>query len=276
MDPQSDQASVPVPSAPDRSVPSPNTVPTMIMARPVPSIVPDRPTEETTAISGRTGSRHWVVEWVVVLVVALLMAIGVRTYLAQMFYIPSGSMLPTLQIGDRIVVDKISYRLHGVRRGDIVVFARPPLEQATYADLVKRVIGLPGDTVSSVAGQVEIDGRPLDESWLPTPRPVTDPSALPEAFSLSHPYTVPIGEYFVMGDNRTDSEDSRYFGPISETLIVGRMAFKVWPLDTMAWLVGLSVAVVLVLGLLLVVLRGSRTRGPAGRHSHPRGPPAPG
>ena len=107
----------------------------------------------------------WLVEWVVVVVLALVLAVGVRTYVAQMFYIPSGSMLPTLQIGDRIVVDKLSYRLHPVHRGDVVVFRRPPLEHANYSDLVKRVIGLPGETVSSVDGQVYIDGKPLDEPF---------------------------------------------------------------------------------------------------------------
>jgi signal peptidase I len=198
---------------------------------------------------------RWVAEWVTVLVVALLLAVGVRTYVAQMFYIPSGSMLPTLQIGDRIVVDKLSYRLHDVARGDIVVFRRPPLERADYSDLVKRVIGLPGDTISSVDGRVYIDGRPLEEPWLPTPAPETSPSPVPEPFSLSRPYTVPTGEYFVMGDNRTDSEDSRYFGPIPGSLIVGKMAFTIWPLDDTGWLVVLSivagVAIVLIVGALL-------------------------
>jgi signal peptidase I len=211
------------------------------------------------------------VEWLVVLVVALLLAVGVRTYVAQMFYIPSGSMLPTLQIGDRIVVDKLSYTFHGVHRGDIVVFGRPPLEQVNYADLVKRVIGLPGDTIASVDGQVYIDGKPLDEPWLPTPRPVTDPSPLPNGFSLNHPFVVPAGEYFVMGDNRTNSEDSRYFGPIPERLIVGKMAFKVWPLDTVTWLVALVVVAGIVLGLLSTVLRRSGT-GPRSPRA-PRGPP---
>ena len=147
-------------------------------------------------------------------VVALLLAFGVRTYVAQMFYIPSGSMLPTLHVGDRIVVDKLSYRLHGIRRGDVVVFRRPPLEQAAYSDLVKRVIGLPGDTVASVGGRVYIDGKPLDETWLPHAGAGDLAEPLPQPFSLNHPFTVPAGEYFVMGDNRTDSEDSRYFGPI--------------------------------------------------------------
>ena len=112
-----------------------------------------------------------------------------------------------------------------------MVFRRPPLERADYSDLVKRVIGLPGDTISSIDGRVYIDGRPLDEPWLPDPAPVTSPSPLPYAFSLNRPYTVPAGEYYVMGDNRTDSEDSRYFGPISGSLIVGKMAFVVWPLS---------------------------------------------
>lgn len=203
---------------------------------------------------GRRSGR-WVLEWVAVVVVALLLAVGVRAFVAQMFYIPSGSMLPTLQVGDRIVVDKLSYHLHGVDRGDVVVFRRPPLEQADYADLVKRVVGLPGETVSLAGGRVYIDGKALAEPWLPTPAPVTSPSPLPEAFSLNHPFTVPPGEYFVMGDNRTDSEDSRYFGPISEDLIVGKMAFVAWPFTDDTWIAVLSVAAVLVLVALVMVLR---------------------
>jgi signal peptidase I len=212
------------------------------------------------------------VEWVVVLVVALILAVGVRTFVAQMFYIPSGSMLPTLQIGDRIVVNKLSYDLHGVGRGDIVVFRRPPLEQVNYSDLVKRVIGLPGDTISSVGGKVYLNGQPLDEHWLPNPLPVTSPSPLPDGFSLSHPFTVPAGEYFVMGDNRTNSEDSRYFGPIPGNLIVGKMALKVWPLNNSTWLVGLSIVAFVVLILLLLALRAAHQARPDKRTSR-RGPP---
>ena len=208
-------------------------------------------------------SGRWILEWSLVLVVALLLALGVRTFVAQMFYIPSGSMLPTLQIGDRIVVDKLSYQLHAVHRGDIVVFRRPPLEQAPYADLVKRVIGLPGDTISAVDGRVYIDGKPLDEPWLPNPPPTTSPSPLPNRFSLNHPYTVPAGDYYVMGDNRTDSEDSRYFGPISGNLIVGKMVFVVWPLDDTGWLVVLSLgAAVVVLLVVVAAMTGRRERTP--------------
>ena len=195
-------------------------------------------------------------------VVALVLAFGVRTYVAQMFYIPSGSMLPTLQVGDRIVVDKLSYHLHDIQRGDVVVFRRPPLEQADYSDLVKRVIGLPGDTIASVGGRVYIDGKPLAEPWLPRPEPMTSPSPVPQPFSLNQPFTVPAGEYFVMGDNRTNSEDSRYFGPIRADLVVGKMAFVAWPLDDSGWLVVLGVsAAVLVVALVAVALRGPAPTG---------------
>lgn len=216
--------------------------------------VPATPVPEAVG-RRKSGARNhrWLLEWSAVLGVALVLAVGVRTYVAQMFFIPSGSMLPTLQIGDRIVVDKLSYRLHGVHRGDVVVFERPPLEQANYANLVKRVIGLPGDTIASVDDQVYLDGRPLPEPWLPDPRPATSPSGLPDGFSLHHPFTVPAGEYFVMGDNRTDSEDSRYFGPIPANLIVGKMAFKVWPIDDPTWLVLLSVLAAVLVALLLAV-----------------------
>jgi signal peptidase I len=206
-----------------------------------------------------------------VIIVAVVLAVGVRTYVAQMFYIPSGSMLPTLQIGDRIVVDKIGYRLDGVARGDIVVFRRPPLEPAAYADLVKRVIGLPGDTIGTVDGRVTIDGRVLAEPWLPVPRPQTIPSPLAAPYSLNHPFVVPAGEYFVMGDNRTDSEDSRYFGPIPGSLIVGRMAAKVWPISAAVWLVVAAGAAVVVAVLGLIVVR--RGRRPGLHTTRGRGPP---
>jgi signal peptidase I len=219
-------------------------------------------------------SWRWVVEWAVVLVVALLLAVGVRDYVAQMFFIPSGSMLPTLQIGDRIVVDKLSYRLHRVQRGDIVVFSKPPLEDADFSDLVKRVVGLPGDIVSSVDGKLYVNGKPLPQPWLPRPVPVTSPSPLAAGFSLNHPYTVPAGHYYVMGDNRTDSEDSRYFGPIAASSIVGKMAFIVWPIDNGVWLAALSVLAVVLLILIAATLRGIRIA--EARLAASRGPPTTG
>ena len=113
---------------------------------------------------------RWIKEAVIVVVVAVLVAVLLRAFVVQTFFIPSGSMEPTLQIGDRILVNKLSYHLHGVDRGDIVVFSRPPTENCggpEVNDLVKRVIGLPGDVISLANGYVYIDGKRLDETWLP-------------------------------------------------------------------------------------------------------------
>jgi len=244
--------------------PIPVPVPTMAIPVPVPSVEELRPARARARAASDRRSRRWLAEWTVVVVIALALAVVVRVYVAQMFYIPSGSMLPTLQIGDRIIVDKLSYDFGSVHRGDIVVFRRPPLEEADYADLVKRVIGLPGDVISLSQGRVEINGRPLAEPWLPNPPPPTLPSPLPEGFSLLHPYTVPAGEYFVMGDNRTDSEDSRYFGPIPGSLIVGKMVFQVWPPGDADALIVLSLVAVGLTIALLAEWRSTQPRSPTG------------
>ena len=168
--------------------------------------------------------------------VAVLVAVLLRTFVVQTFFIPSGSMEPTLQIGDRILVNKLSYHLHGVDRGDIVVFSRPPAENCggpEVNDLVKRVIGLPGDVISLSGGYVYIDGKRLDESWLPaSEQGVTSAGPTGTASDLAHPYRIPANDYFVMGDNRTDSCDSRYWGPISKSLIVGKVEVRVWPISS--------------------------------------------
>jgi signal peptidase I len=179
-------------------------------------------------------SSRWLREGVVVVVVAVLVAVLLRTFVVQTFYIPSGSMEPTLQIGDRILVDKLSYHLHGVHRGDIVVFGRPPAENCggpEVNDLVKRVVGLPGDVLTLSGGYVYVDGRRLDESWLPSSEQgVTTAGPTGTSYDLAHPYRVPVNDYFVMGDNRTDSCDSRYWGPIPRSLIVGKVSLRVWPI----------------------------------------------
>jgi signal peptidase I len=157
---------------------------------------------------------RWLRETLVVVVVALAAALLLRTFVVQTFYIPSGSMEPTLQIGDRILVNKLSYHLHGVDRGNIVVFRRPADENCggpPVADLVKRVIGLPGETISLSGGHVFIDGKVLDETWLPNSvQGQTFPGPSGTAYSLTKPYVIPSNHYFVMGDNRGDSCDSRY------------------------------------------------------------------
>jgi len=155
----------------------------------------------------------------IVVVVAVLVAVLLRAFVVQTFYIPSGSMEPTLQVGDRILVNKLSYHLHGVDRGDIVVFSRPPAENCggpEVNDLVKRVIGLPGEVLSLSGGYVYVNGKKLDESWLPaSEQGITTAGPPGNSSNLARPYRVPANDYFVMGDNRTDSRDSRYWGPIS-------------------------------------------------------------
>jgi signal peptidase I len=182
----------------------------------------------------RSRSYRMVIEWVVILMAVLLCTLLLRTYVVQSFSIPSLSMYPTLQVGDRIIVNKLSYDFHGVHRGDVVVFRRPALEDQEYADLVKRVIGLPGETISSRGCQIYINDKLLSEPWLPKGASSCS-MALPgdphPQFNLPGPVKIPVGYYYVMGDNRTDSEDSRFFGPIPKSLIVGRAVAVVWPLS---------------------------------------------
>jgi len=129
-------------------------------------------------------------------------------------------MVPTLKVGDRVLVNKLSYKFHDVHRGDIVVFDAPPAAQAgNIKDLVKRVIGLPGETLEARDGKVYVNGRLLEEPYLPKGTPTTN---LP-------PTKVPAGSVFVMGDNRTASKDSRIFGAVKESSIVGRVFLRIWP-----------------------------------------------
>jgi signal peptidase I len=197
-------------------------------------LLSDLPADEPKPEPQKGRGYRALIEWTIILMAVLLCTVLLRTYVVQSFSIPSLSMYPTLKVGDRIIVDKLSYHLHGVQRGDIVVFASPPLEDQEYADLVKRVIGLPGETISAKDGHVYINGKRLNEPWLP-PGPASYTGALPgdahPQFDLPGPVKIPPGEYFVMGDNRLDSEDSRFFGPIPRSLIVGRAEFVAWPLN---------------------------------------------
>jgi len=152
-----------------------------------------------------------------------------HNYVLTSFSIPSPSMEPTLDVGDRIIVDRLSFDLHAVRRGDIIVFRRPPQEHCGGPEvsyLVKRVIGLPGDRISSSGNTVLIDGRPLAEPWLPGSDPL--------APAIS-PTTVAPGTFYVLGDNRSDSCDSRFWGAVQRSLIVGRVDARVRPIGRIHW-----------------------------------------
>jgi signal peptidase I len=176
-----------------------------------------------------------VVELLAVVAVAIVIAVLLRTFVVATYSIPSGSMEPTLQIGDRIVVDKLSYELHGIGRSDIIVFSTPPKENCAgppVSDLVKRVIGLPGETISLSGGHVYIDGHLLPEPWLPPDvRAATYPGPSAAPYALHHSYKIPQNEVYVMGDNRTESCDSRYWGPVVESTIVGKVDLRIWPLS---------------------------------------------
>lgn len=185
-----------------------------------------RPTGVRKARRQRSSTRN-AVEWVFVLVGALVVALVVKTWLFQAFYIPSGSMEPTLQIGDRVLVNKISYDIGDVDRGDIIVFERPDSwGTGDIEDLIKRVIALPGETVSVQDGIVYIDGEPLDESYLPdgvtTPAFFADSGCVPQC-------TIGPDELFVLGDNRGNSDASNHFGPLPFDDVVGRAFIRVWP-----------------------------------------------
>jgi signal peptidase I len=163
-----------------------------------------------------------IVEWVLIIGGALLVALVIKALLIQAFFIPSESMVPTLKVGDRVLVNKLSYKLHDVHRGDVVVFERPPGEDdPRIKDLIKRVIGLPGDEIEARDGRVFVNGKALDEPYLPSG---TQTLNLPAQ-------KVPAKSYFVMGDNRTNSRDSRVFHAIGKHLIVGRAFVRVWPVN---------------------------------------------
>lgn len=180
----------------------------------------------SSALRARRSPGRAVIEWGVVIVLALLAAFAIRTFVFQTFYIPSGSMEPTLQIGDRIIVSKLSYDLHDPHRGDIVVFHAPPAEATVCADpsikdLVKRIIGMPGETISSQGNNILINGKAIAQPWFPStpPGPAIEPTKIPE------------GSYFMMGDNRTNSCDSRDWGTLPRADIIGHVVFRIWPLS---------------------------------------------
>ena len=175
----------------------------------------------------RSSSVRSAVEWILIVAAALVTALLIKTFLLQAFYIPSASMSPTLEVHDRVLVNKLSYHFHEVHRGDIVVFKRPPGERdANIKDLIKRVVALPDETVEGRDGHVLVDGRVLHEPYVPPNRPTDN----------FGPVKIAKNHYWVMGDNRTNSKDSRIFGSIPRSLIVGRAFIRVWPISAITLL----------------------------------------
>ncbi len=174
----------------------------------------------------RRGRVRGLLDWVAVVVGAVAIALVVRTLLFQPFWIPSASMESTLRQQDRVMVNKLSYRLGDIDRGDVVVFERPDAGPAAYDKLIKRVIGLGGDEVEGRDGAVLVNGITIDEPYL-------DPADVIGDFG---PITVPEGDLFMMGDNRDDSYDSRFFGTVPERNVIGRAFVLFWPLDRLGTL----------------------------------------
>jgi len=170
-------------------------------------------------------------EWVTVLVVALVIAITVRSLILQQFYISGPSMEATMFQDNRVLVNKLSYRLHDVHRGDVVVFDRVTVDGqiVQHDDLIKRVIALGGETISISDCKVFINGKQLVESYLNdydlAQTSLEDRCRVPKMDDM----TIPENQLFVMGDNRPQSFDSRMFGPIEQNLVVGRAFVIIWP-----------------------------------------------
>jgi signal peptidase I len=192
-------------------------------------------------LQGRRARRRFLGELPFLLLAALILTVLVKGFLVQAFYIPSRSMEPTLDVGDRVVVNRLAYRIGEPAHGDVVVFLRPvgsgeapsggPLSWVRRAvaqglggtppgseDLIKRVVGLPGDTVEGRDGQLWRNGRRVPEPYLAG------------SFTADFdPVRIKPGHYWVMGDNREDSADSRVFGQVSRSALVGRAMVTVWP-----------------------------------------------
>jgi len=180
--------------------------------------------EAATATSPAPPSfARWMAETLGMIFLAFIVAMGMRTYVIETYEIPTGSMIPTIKIGERVLVNKFIYRFTTPKQGEIVVFADPT---HSTPNLIKRVIAVGGQTVDVEDGHVLVDGVALTE-------PYTD-SADNEPGDLQLPVKVPEGKIWVMGDNRTNSYDSRWFGPQPVSKVKGKAILRIWPLNRFA------------------------------------------
>ncbi len=163
--------------------------------------------------------KHWLFDWTETIIVAFVLALIIRAFFLQVFWIPSSSMEPTLDIQDRIVVNKVVYHFREPRRQEIVVFRQASQqEKEPKKDLIKRVMGLPGETLEIKDGIVYINGKEIEEDH-----------PLNRDFSNFGPVDIPRDSYFVLGDNRPASADSRYWGFLPGKNIIGPAFIRIWP-----------------------------------------------
>ena len=178
---------------------------------------------------GKSSLLRGLLEWVAVFVIALAVFWVVRLFVVEPFTVPTGSMEPTIQIGDNVLGQKVSLRLgQEVHAGDIVVF-RNPDATSDHDILVKRVIATGGQKVDLRNGKVYVDGKALEEPYAAGKSYPLDMQA--PGVAVSFPYTVPEGLVWLMGDNRENSADSRYFGAVPTDNLIAVVFFRYWPLD---------------------------------------------
>lgn len=170
---------------------------------------------------------RWLIETVLLVLLALVLAQGIKAFLVQPFVIPSGSMIPTIHEKNRVLAEKVSYRFGGApTRGEVVVFENPsadPAERAAAPILIKRLIATGGQTVDLRQGVVFVDGVALEEPYTHgLPSDPLNPA-------ITYPFELPASSYWMMGDNRTNSGDSRQFGPVPAGAVLGRAFWTYWP-----------------------------------------------
>lgn len=163
--------------------------------------------------------RRVTIEYLDSIVIAGVAALFIIHFLFRTFYIPSGSMIPTLKVNDYILVNQIVYRFNKPERGDIVVFKPPPEAEAEGKEFIKRIIAKGGDVISVKDQKVYVNGEPVDEPYV---------KYKPDYYLA--PVTIPPGHFFVMGDNRPSSADSHIWGPISEEDVIGKAVWIILPI----------------------------------------------
>jgi signal peptidase I len=185
------------------------------------------------------------IEFVVIVAVALGLAIGIQAFLVKPFRIPSPSMVPTLEVGQRVLVNRIGTHFGDPDRGDVIVFKPPtgadshqcgipsqpadghpcakPTAKRSENNFIKRVVGLPGDTIAVRNNRAYVNGKQLKEPYL------NETTSCDELCNLPKTIKVPPGHFFMMGDNRGESDDSRDWGPVPKKWIIGDAFFTYWP-----------------------------------------------
>ena len=169
--------------------------------------------------------KAWAFDWGETVVVAFALAFVIKSFFFSVFWIPSGSMIPTLDIQDRIVVNMYTYHFREPQRFEVVVFRLPEFGEGKGKELIKRVIGLPGEKLEVVDGEIYINDQPLKEVH-----------KMEEGFSNFGPVTIPSDSYFMMGDNRPNSADSRYWGYLPKKNMIGPAFLKIWPIWHLSFL----------------------------------------